>query len=51
MKRPEEMTEDELREFVKKLTSVYIENVNIIACTPIRIPETIIDHLNDYSRN
>lgn len=47
MKKPEEMTEDELRELVKKLATVYIENVNIIATTPIKVPENIMD----YSRN
>lgn len=48
---PSKMTEDELREFVKKLTTVYIENVNIIATTPIRMPETMFNELIDYSRN
>ena len=47
MKKPEEMTEDELREFCKKLCTVYIENATIIASMPIRTPESLMD----YSRN
>lgn len=45
----EEMTDEQLRDFIKEAATVYIENVNIIATSAIEMPDVI--KLTDYSRN
>ena len=49
--KPEEMTPEQLKELIKECASVYIENVNIIASTPIRMPEEVFNQLMEYSKN
>ena len=54
MKRPEEMTAEELKEFVHEAIHAYFETAVLIGCVPYyNVPLDFIKQnlINNYSRN
>lgn len=52
MKLPEEMTKEELQEYIENVVSTYFHNAIYIGGTPYyNAPVDIINQIKNYSRN